>query len=367
MRRSLVSLVSDLEIRAALALEALGDAPELNGRTRSAAHSVQHIGSEARRLLDEDLVGEPDGFYDEYRDLTSGLFERESWELPFLLHHDLAAIRATRLCGELLKNVAWPYDPILVSTFSTEYYWTHPTWSVIAIPSGEERRLLGVPDLCHELGHTVYARDDKQLVGDFILHLAAALRAEIDPDAPRKAPRSHVTLTGVFSTWTGGWLQEFTCDLVATYLIGPAYPRQHARLRAMSQPPTSHFSLSSGNSHPADHARMRASLDVLSILGFDAEAAIVSDVWNEMLDAAKEKPPDEFDLFYPPPLLKLLAERVTSGCRNLGLRPYDPDADPRADIPRLTNNAWEQFTENPESFKAWEEKELNRLWADWGV
>jgi hypothetical protein len=367
VRLSLISLITDLRIRADLAHEAVSATPPLAGRRQDALTALAHIRSEAERLLGEDLNGSPDHFYGEYRALTSLLYERERFELAFITRREVSDERATRLCAELLGDVSWADPAPLVSTFSTNYFWTVPTWRVIAMPCGEERRLLGLPDLCHELGHALFSREARRLVAEFPIELSAEIRGAVDPAAAASDPRSPERLTEVLYTWIDSWLQEFACDLIATYMVGPAFPHQHARLRAMSQPRSPHYWLGPTSSHPADEARMKVCLAALGQLGFAAEATEIEAIWTEILTAEEAQRPAEFDLYHPPAMLERLAELVIAGCRGLGLRAYDPAADPEADIPRLINEAWRRFRSEPDSYAAWEAAAVSRLWSEWGL
>jgi len=367
MRLSLRALVTDLEIRARVAKEALEGVPSVGVRSANAISSVSQIAAEAYNLLDEDLDSSPEQFYPAYQDLTRSLFEREACELPFLLHHDQAARRATKLCEVLLETVTWPYDPLLLGTFSSQYYWTLSDWRVIALPCGEERRLLGIGDLCHELGHTVYARADQRLVGEFAVTLGVHLQEQIKlaSPPPGRDPRDY--LTDVFYSWQDSWLQEFVCDAIATYLVGPAFPRQHARLRAMTQPMAPIYELKPGSSHPADDARMQVCLAHLSQFGFDDEVKQLRQIWDEIVHASGEERPDNYEVFYPTELLEQLAETVAEGCVTLDLRPYDPDADPATDLPRIANEAWLRLEGDPSGYGSWERETMSRLWGLWGV
>jgi hypothetical protein len=64
----------------------------------------------------------------------------------------------------LNKKIKLIYDEIkclqsvpLVTTInnSDEYYWVHPQYEIIAVPTGEEKSLLNLPDLYHEIGHLI--------------------------------------------------------------------------------------------------------------------------------------------------------------------------------------------------------------------
>jgi hypothetical protein len=367
VKLSLRSLVIDLEIRAEVARRSLEGAPKVARRSEDALASVKYIATETAHLLGEDLDGSPSQFYPAYQNLTRLMYERETLELPFILHFEEGSRRATRLCEELLANISWPYEPILVGTMSSQYYWTLPYWRIVATPSNEEKRLLGLGDLCHELGHTAYTIDDRKLVDDFPIALGKHLRGNLDSPHIPDGKDANDYLTEVFYRWQESWLQEFVCDLIACYLVGPAFLRQHARLRAMAQPNAPIFNIKTNSSHPADHARATACLLQLRKLGFDAQADRLEEVWGELVTSSGEDPMGLYHLLYPEALLELLAESVINGCASIGLRPYDPDADPTTDIPRLVNEAWARLEAAPGEYREWEEGALGGLWQAWGV
>lgn len=367
MKLSLRSLVTDLEIRAAIARRSLESAPNVPQRRVDALASVNYIAGETAHLLSEDLDGAPAQFYPIYQNLTRMMYERETLELPFILHFDEGSRRATRLCEALLDDISWPYEPMLVGTISSQYYWTLPYWRIIAAPSNEEKRLLGLGDLCHELGHTAYTLDDRKMVDDFPIALGEHLRGHLNsPHIPDgKDPKDY--LTQVFYRWQESWLQEFVCDLIASYLVGPAFLRQHVRLRAMAQPNSPIFSVKLTPSHPADQARATACLFQLRQLGFEDHADRLAEMWGELVTSSGETRSDLYEVLYPQALLELLAKSVIDGCTSVGLRAYDPEADPATDIPRLVNEAWVELEATPSDYRQWEEDALKGLWQTWEV
>jgi hypothetical protein len=293
------------------------------------------------------------------------MYEREGLELPFILHFDQGSARATRLCEALLENISWPYEPMLVGTFSSQYYWTLPSWRIIAAPCNEEKRLLVLGDLCHELGHTAYHMDDLKMVDDFPIGLYQHLKKKLSSPCIPDGRNPNDYLTQVIYRWLHSWLQEFVCDLIATYLIGPAFLRQHVRLRAMMQPASKIFNVDLNTSHPADHARATACLLQLRKLGFETETERLQDMWGELVTSSGEARSELFDVVYPEALLELLAQSVIDGCASIGLRPYDPEADLATDIPRLVNEAWVKLEEAPGDYQEWEQETLEALWQRW--
>jgi hypothetical protein len=139
--------------------------------------------------------------------------------------------RLTRFCRRAATDVRWPSSPPLVSASSNEYYWTHTYVEFICVPATEDRCLLGLPDLFHELGHLLLLRHEPQLVGDFHQNLEDYIVGELRRvDTGQRAPEYRQLYVELFSQWRDAWFQEFVCDMVATFLIGPAFGWQHIRL-----------------------------------------------------------------------------------------------------------------------------------------
>lgn len=55
------------------------------------------------------------------------------------------------------------------------HYWVHPQYEIIAVPTGEEKSLLNLPDLYHETGHLIYKQHEEDLLGTFKIEIGFTL------------------------------------------------------------------------------------------------------------------------------------------------------------------------------------------------
>jgi hypothetical protein len=289
----------------------------------------------------------------------------ESYPLPFVERYTPRDRRLTRLCMRLAEQVRWPTPLPLVATFSSHYYWTMPDFGLICAPAGEGTTLLGLPDLCHELGHILLWHHQPTLLGDFVHELAAYIRREQQRVAAQQRPPEYRRLYDrLFAQWHDAWLREFAADMIATYLVGPAFGWQHLRLCAGRSQSAYHPTLDEAAEHPADHARLRGVLAVLMSMGMADAAARLRSHWQEYLAVSGETPPADYDVCYPHALVASLARRTVEGCRKLGVRGIDEPREPHEvdDLPMLLNQAWERFLSDPASFSGWAAERLHGLW-----
>ena len=367
MHRTLGALATDLKLRAQTGLELLSEvsAQRLSPRRVAASDELRYVECEAQALLERGLddPDEAEAATPDYVALSEQLAQVEDFDLPFLVRHSEADAASTALCDALLTQINWPYHSFLVGTFSCEYYWTLPPRAVICSPAGEDRRLLGIGDLCHELGHTVCDRDLDTILGSFTRDLMGYVRSHINSPPPAVgSPRDFYH--ELLDSWRG-WGIELACDVVATYLVGPAFLWQHLRLTLMRERLASLFEPLSGEIHPADDARFRTAAAALSLMGFEVERSELEERWLGALDALGHTPDQLYTTTYPDELVEKLAESVVEGSRALGLRPYDPNAGPSDDVAVLANRAWEALHDRPSEYARWEREALAGAHSAW--
>jgi hypothetical protein len=293
----------------------------------------------------------------------------ESYILPFVERYNESDRQLTRLCRRLTEQVNWPLPAPLVAAVSSQYYWTQPVFNLICVPAAEETTFLRLPDLCHELAHILFLHRQPVLIGDFIQQLAAYIAQEQQQvDAHQRPPEYRALYDLLFVQWHDAWVQEFVSDMVATYLVGPAFGWQHVRLCASRSQAAYYPSLGESAEHPADEARLRGVVAVLEGMNEGPVGVRVQELWNRYVSVSGETPPRDYALCYPQPLIESLAKRVVEGCQSLGLRSFHQLTDPpeTADIPSLLIEAWEQFLANPQGYTGWESAQLEALWRDLG-
>jgi hypothetical protein len=253
--------------------------------------------------------------------------------------------------------------PPLVTTISNSesYYWAHPYFAIIAVPLGEEKNLLNLPDLYHEICHFIYKHYAKYLIGNFLDTVQKYFDDEIERVIEEHRAARYISFyRDKLQKWLNGWIEEFTCDLVATFLVGPAYAWTNLKLSTIS----------SGNdriyidnpSHPSDEARMRAIFHMLDITGQGAVAVKIKDSWNKFLVATANPIPPDYKFIFPEHLLEQLANTVLEGCRAIGLNDYESQITEFGNpISKILNDAWDVLLKDPSGFDAWEVDAINEI------
>jgi hypothetical protein len=292
----------------------------------------------------------------------------ESYPFLFVERYAPSDRQMTRLCQRLAAQVGWPLPPPLVAAFSNQYYWAMPEFNIICVPAAEGTTLLGLPDLCHELGHILLLAQWDALVGDFLRELASYILQEQRRVGTEQRPKEYRPLYNqLFMQWKDAWLLEFVSDMVATYLVGPAFGWQHVRLCAGNSLAAYHPTLGERADHPADEARLRGIVAVLTQMGAAEAGARITALWDCYLEASRETRPQDYEVCYPQALLESLAKRIIAGCRSLGVRGFDQPGGPPNDLPSLFGEAWERFLADSQTYAAWERSQIETLWQELDV
>lgn len=287
----------------------------------------------------------------------------ERLALPVLERHSEADARSTRLLAELLDQVGWRGSVPTVATLSQQYFMATPDLGIIFECAGEEERLLRIPDLAHEYGHCLCADHRADLHGD----LASKLLDWVNQQGKSK-PLDADFYDSVYEDWHARWLEEFTCDIIGTYLTGPSYAHQHLTLGVASGP----GAFEHAASHPADDARALVIERALRLLGLEADADEFAVAWGDLVQITEfdpdERQSDEYEGRYPVHFRDLVVDRVCKGLQTLGFRHFDPDAAPdRSYLPGLVANAWQRYLADPGAYGQWERQQVESLFKQWGV
>lgn len=370
MEAFLHALLHDLEHRATILrdrLAAVPETPDLADHVLAGYQAAESLRRDAERLLADPSLGAPALLENQLR-FAQGL-ERlakliESYFLPFVERYGDADRQLTHLCHRLVDQIRWPLPPPLVVAFSSQYYWTVAQFNLVCAPALEGVTLLRLPDLCHELGHILLEHRWAELVGSFVQELADYIEEERQrTDRGQRPPEYAKLYDHLFAQWRDAWLLEFTADMVATYLVGPAFGWQHVRLCAGEGQAVYHPALGETSTHPADEARLQGVLVVLSKMG-STEGPQVKALWDSYTTVSREDRPADYEVCYPQSLLESLALHVIEGCQMIGLRNFREDTVPgpaAPDIPILIRAAWERFLRDVDGYFAWEEARLAEL------
>ena len=366
-------MLRDLERRSAILRDrvtAVPDDPDLRDHCLTGYHIAESLRREAAVLLADPSLGAPALLANHLwaaQELERRASLMESYLLPFVERYGEADRRLTRLCRLLAAQVRWPAPLPLALTFSSQYYWTVAPFNVIAAPATEGTSLLRLPDLCHELGHILQVDHQAALIGDFIQELGDSIEQERQRAVRRQRPPQYLSLYDpLFAQWRDAWLVEFVADMLATYLVGPAFGWQHVRLCAAEGQAVYFPALGEVATHPADEARLHGVLAVLARIG-SADGQRLQELWVRYLAVRREAKPADYEVCYPEALLESLARHVVEGCHAIGLRGFHEPRDTEPDIPSLLREAWERFIDDADSFQDWEQARLAELWAALGL
>lgn len=265
----------------------------------------------------------------------------------------------SRICGE--THLPLSVRPI-IAIYSTEYFYVFEGAQIIYIPRLEGHFLLHIPDLYHEIGHVLLAQVEEELWGDLKLRVSRhfnqkQIRGKLEND-PLAIKGAYVSLE---DSWNHHWLIEFTCDVFAAYLCGPAYAASHIHLCASKGSPGSIYHPETDDEtalHPADAARWHIIAYVLDDLGWISERRALETRWNSLVNIFEVKCPTHFHIAYPESLLREIQEQIKQGLSSLKIPTYTKpigNANTSNSFADILNEAWTIFWTSPESYNTWEE------------
>ena len=322
------------------------------GPTAIAAYEqVIRIGTSAKDLLQSDDLARADlaaNNLETLRRLTEQLTIVEAFGLAAKERFSPADARVSSVLAKTLRFASWPLDPPPVLLLSKEGYWNQPQFGLIYAPAAEDSTLLGLPDLAHEVGHLLLLADKRELllklqeiVTEALTAMGGAGLAPADVDLRKSA-------------WLNAWTMEFAADVIAAYLVGPAYLWQHLRLsiqlgRSPYQP------LLGVSTHPAPKARFDCIARVLTDLGVDL--AHIKDAWED-LQARGRQPAPLYGAVYPNQVLLGLARETHRACTAKGIKSFQ-DA-PKQGLVACMNEAWQRFSD-AKDLRAWDIATVARL------
>jgi hypothetical protein len=318
-------------------------------------HAVQHVGS---LLADPDLE-QPlyaTSYFREYKVIARLIQALENVALLVLKRYTEPDRKATVLMAAICRDVNFPFAAPICSSVSSQFYWTMPDMDVVFVPCLEPDHLLGLPDIYHELGHILQFREKSRFVLPGLSIVDRCYHDIIAEGKKQNWPVASLDEVERFRDgWRQAWLLEFGSDLIASYLVGPAFG--WCNIRTSTNLGGELFTGS--ESHPADDARAKAIGVMLKRIGCLDAAAEIQARWDELVALSNETAPHRYDLAYPATLLSELAKFFDSECHALGLRRYASSGS--ALVSTAVNDAWREFRERPDQFGDFEQQRLAAL------
>ena len=111
--------------------------------------------------------------------------------------------------------------------------------------------------------------------------------------------------------------------------------------------------------HPPGEARMKAALYGLELIGFEDEAQVIKEKWEEFKKIIDQKKSSDFSIALPESLLKRAAEFCITGTKQIGCQIATKTTTDKVNL--LLNNAWKEFWINPEAFFSWEQNAVKQF------
>jgi len=363
--RNKVSIMLDMIDKHQIHKDLLVDdyAPWIRGKLVNISDTLSNM-LEDKDLMNPDLIV---NYLETYKGLSEEVQLIESFPLPVILKYSPSEHYFHKLIALLVEQIEYPLLSPVVSTISTDYYWTHISYRLIAVPLCEEHLLLNIPDLFHEIGHLLKDAYSSAMEGNFKKYLTDYISNEKKRIIDENRSDQYLgILDEIKRKWDEDWTNEFIGDMIATYLVGPAYAWTNLRLCTNS--------LSSDNvfwpsiekfretMHPSDEARMRGIYQMLRQFDFGSQIEEIDNKWQQYIQISGYDKPIDYNYFYPNDLLDNLAKNVFTGCQNVGLVSYAEQIEGNEiNIVRLLNDAWNEFNNAPLNYPSWERKQIRKL------
>lgn len=259
--------------------------------------------------------------------------------------------------------------PPIVSTISNHdyYYWAVPYFEIIALPSGEEHSLLNLPDMYHEIGHLLHSmfagkscETSEMMIDKYFAKEIAKVQGN------GTSAHFQEKLEEAKYLWEASWLEEFTCDLVGTYMTGAAYAWTNLKLLSTGHGSTKIFEYS--QSHPADEARMRIIILMLEKLGLIVDKNRVEAAWKVFLKDTKVFKPKAYPVLYPQKILQKIVDEFFVFYQNADLASHPELINKNeTSISYLLNDAWSNAQGNPAEYFTYETNAINGLKINYGI
>jgi hypothetical protein len=289
----------------------------------------------------------------EFNELNELFQTIELYRFEVITNYDNPEIYFNKKIARIYSEIRHLSIPPIITTISNSetYYWAHPVFEIIALPYGEENNLLNLPDLYHEIGHLICKQYPNIVEAKFSPVLKAYFEAEIDRSYDEKTHHHYVPFfQSKQKRWEEFWIEEFTCDMIATYLCGPAFAWANMKMSALSNGSNAIFIDSP--SHPSDESRMRAVFFMLTKINYNKECEEIKESWEQFLTHTNNPKHPDYKFIFPDALLEDLTNIVFDYCKGIDLSSYDEQiAEHLNPISKTVNDAWQNLFDNPAEFE----------------
>ena len=296
------------------------------------------------------------------------LFERyqgvEQFSYLPVLRYGKAEVYFNVLIKRIYSEIRSSQPCPLVTTISNseDYYWAYPYYELIAVPYGEYKTLLNVPDLYHEIAHFFFSQyGSVEIVEPFQNILEDYFEEKIFKAQETQNQNKEEVLLQAQKLWEGSWIEEYSCDLIATYLTGSAYAWTNFKITTLSSGRNMVFQ--SSPTHPSDESRMRVIFNMLDKLGFKGEKNEINQQWKKFLNVVNNPKTNYYNDIFPKKLLKELTNIVWDFCDDLDLKSYNQQIEEtEKPIAFYLNQAWSKMFSASHNYVEWEKGIVEKIY-----
>lgn len=304
----------------------------------------------------------------EFNELNEFFQTIELYRFEVINNYDEPEIYFNKKIARIYDEIRHLSIPPIITTISNSenYYWAHPVFEIIALPYGEENNLLNLPDLYHEIGHLICKQYPNIVKTKISPVLDQYFAEQIDRSYDEKTHDHYVPfLQNKHKRWEDYWIEEFTCDMIATYLCGPAFAWANMKMSALSNGSSAIYSDSP--SHPSDESRMRAVFMMLNKSGYAKECEKIKESWEQFLTHTNNPKHPDYKYIFPDQIFNALTDVVYDYCRGIDLAPYSEQITAHQNpVSKIVNEAWHNLLNNPGKFHQLQTEMIESLKARMG-
>lgn len=288
--------------------------------------------------------------------------EIEAYRCQVILRYGDRESQFSKVLERIYNELDIHQEPPIVTfvSDSEDYYWAFPTHDIIAVPAGEERHLLNLPDLYHEIGHYIYDQFSTILIRSIRDDVTLHFDREISIAHDQGMAKLESDLLEKKNRWLSGWIEEYVCDMIGSYTTGPAYAWTNFKISSIVSKEKNIYTDSIV--HPSDESRMHAIRSILYREGLADELVRLNADWEIYADSPVNVKPLSYASFFPERLIDQLAHWVWQGCRDIGLRSYfNQQSVHRRPVSVILNEAWEVLRIDSIGYAAWECNQIQQI------
>ena len=257
------------------------------------------------------------------------------------------------LIAKVYKEIRCDQVCPFITTISNynDYFWAFPYYNVIAVPPSEAQNLLNLPDLYHEIAHFIFAQYKTIIFSYFSSDLDTYFSDTINDaiDEQTDADNFVPFIKDKYLKWVENWTEEFSCDLIATYLTGSAYAWTNLKMTTLSSGRSEVYSWS--NTHPPDASRMQAVFMMLQKMDITEGITEIEDTWQQFLSVVSNPKHKYYKDAFPKSLLRKLTQIIFDTVKSIDLQSFSDQVSKFGNpISKIINDAWQEALKNQDDF-----------------